>query len=225
MVFSNPLVSCVCLTYGRSELLNELLFCFINQNYSNKELLIVNDQSDIEYYYNNPNVRIFNLKKRFNSLGEKRNFTRDKIKGDFVFIMDDDDIYHSNHILKHVWFHEQFLEYDIVFNKRKYFSEKNGIIVMNNLNIPFNGACIKSEYYKTHEFPNINCGEDIKFIVDAKICALPDDDPTFHYRIGQSTHNISKNDTLCNEIIINSKTSRLIKLNPDLKYNTKLHYK
>ncbi|QDV17105.1 putative glycosyl transferase [Gimesia panareensis] len=88
-----PLISCVMPTYGRPEYLHESLEMFLSQDYENKELLIVNDcpgQTIIGEY---PQVRIINCKKRFHSLGEKRNFAIQEAAGNWIAVWDDDDIY------------------------------------------------------------------------------------------------------------------------------------
>ena len=41
---SLPFVSCLCCTYGRPILLGEAVKCFLDQDYPNKELIIINDQ-------------------------------------------------------------------------------------------------------------------------------------------------------------------------------------
>lgn len=88
-----PLVSCVMPTYGRPEYLHESLKFFLSQDYKNKELLIVNDCPGQTIVGDYPQVRIINCKKRFSSLGEKRNFAIQEAEGDWIAIWDDDDIY------------------------------------------------------------------------------------------------------------------------------------
>lgn len=88
-----PLVSCVMPTYGRPEYLHESLEMFLSQDYENKELLIVNDCPGQTVVGDYPQVRIINCKKRFPSLGEKRNFAIQEAAGNWIAIWDDDDIY------------------------------------------------------------------------------------------------------------------------------------
>jgi len=51
---SNPLVSCLCCTYNRKEPLEEAIQCFVDQDYKNKELIILNDQEGITLKLDNP---------------------------------------------------------------------------------------------------------------------------------------------------------------------------
>jgi glycosyltransferase involved in cell wall biosynthesis len=70
----------------------------------NKELIIVNDQVNIIYQTQEPNIRIFNHKQRFKSLSAKRNFSIQQTSGEFIFITDDDDLYYPQYtevLVKH----------------------------------------------------------------------------------------------------------------------------
>jgi glycosyltransferase involved in cell wall biosynthesis len=229
---NKPLASCICVTYDRPELLKELLYCFLNQDFENKELIIVNDQENIEYSFDDPRVKIFNLNDRFISLGAKRNFCRDKFNGDFVFFMDDDDIYYTNHLSRHINYHLQHIDYDIITNKNCDYSENDENITKTYINVPFNGTCIKADYVKTHYFPHyVSCGEDRIFIEDAKILIMEDDIPTFHYRwntnifhvSGYGNNGIETYDLM--KILNNTKEFKKITLVPELTEQTKMYYK
>jgi len=190
---NKPLASFVCLTYNRQTLLNEILYCFLAQDYENKELIILNDNALIDYYYNDPRVKIFNIKNRFVSLGEKRNFSRAITNGEFIFITDDDDIYYSNHISRLLSYHLDNLDFDIISNTKAHYSEHNNFVQDWNVNVAFNGACIRKEYWLNNEFPkDKSCGEDQDFIKNAKIFHIDDDITTFHYRWGLNIHHISQ---------------------------------
>ncbi|QDT40358.1 Glycosyl transferase family 2 [Gimesia alba] len=89
-----PKASCQCITYGRPELLNEAIESFLRQDYQGeKELIILNDHSDILYEeFDHPEIHVFNIKQRFQSIGEKRNACCGLCTGDVIFPWDDDDI-------------------------------------------------------------------------------------------------------------------------------------
>ena len=94
-----PFISCQCLTYGRVTELEEAIMFFLNQDYPGpKELVIVNDLAEQTLVYDHPEVRIFNLKERFPTLGEKRNFAVEQCRGDFIVVYDDDDGYLPHHL-------------------------------------------------------------------------------------------------------------------------------
>jgi len=229
---NKPLASFVCVTYKRPHLLNELLYCFLVQDYENKELIIVNDEENVEYVYNDPRVKIVNLKKRFSSLSEKRNFSRALTSGEYMFITDDDDIYYSNHMSKLVMHHINNPEYDIVTNAKAHWSIHNVDIADWDIRVPFNGACIKDEYWLSNGFPNNNsCGEDYDFVKNAKVLFIKNDVATFHYRWGMEVQHISglggdgQESYKIAGIINNIKHLRKITLTPILSELTSKYYK
>jgi len=88
-----PKVSCQCITYGRPELLNEALECFLRQDYpGEKELVILNDQAGVKYTFKHPEVNIVNTKYRYATVGEKRNECVKLCSGSIICPWDDDDI-------------------------------------------------------------------------------------------------------------------------------------
>lgn len=93
---SNPLVSCICPTYGRVPydiaMFEECVYWFTRQEYANKELLICNDATNQELVCEVPGVRIINLCERFPTLGRKYNFMVSQAAGDIVLPWEDDDI-------------------------------------------------------------------------------------------------------------------------------------
>lgn len=90
----NKGASCLCLTYGRPALLEEAIESFIRQQWDGpKELIVLNDHPYQELLCDHPEVRIFNLKSRLPTLGEKRNFSVSLARYDQLLIWDDDDIH------------------------------------------------------------------------------------------------------------------------------------
>jgi hypothetical protein len=96
----NPIpISCKCITYGRVDLLEESLYSFLNQKYDGEsEMLIVNDYPEQKLYFDHPKVRIINLDKTFDTIGEKENFAVENCKYDTIAVWDDDDIALPNHL-------------------------------------------------------------------------------------------------------------------------------
>lgn len=98
---SNPKVVVLMLTYGRHKhLTEEAIFSFLNQNYENKTLLIINthpDKIDLSQY---KNITVMNVADTFDLPGQKylfgiQNFPDDT---DLWCVLDDDDIILENHI-------------------------------------------------------------------------------------------------------------------------------
>lgn len=92
------MISVICPTYGRIALLEEAIQSFLNQNYLDKELIIVNDHEHITLKYNHPRVKIINLSTRFPSIGDKRNFCIQQSDGEMIVPLDDDDIMLPNYL-------------------------------------------------------------------------------------------------------------------------------
>jgi glycosyltransferase involved in cell wall biosynthesis len=93
------MISCKCITYGRVNTLNELVYSYINQtDLTDTELVIINDYPLQKLHFDHPNIRIINLDKTFDSIGEKENFAVEQCKGDIIAVFDDDDIALPNHI-------------------------------------------------------------------------------------------------------------------------------
>jgi glycosyltransferase involved in cell wall biosynthesis len=92
-------ISCKCITYGRVEFLEESLYSFLNQEYEDEhELVIVNDYPLQKLVFDHPRVRIFNLDRTFETIGEKENFAVSQCKYDVIAVWDDDDIALPNHL-------------------------------------------------------------------------------------------------------------------------------
>lgn len=85
--------SVICLTYKRSKLLEEAVYSVIQQTLKDWELLIINDYDLQKIRYDHPQIRIFNLEEKFKTLGDKRNFGVEQANGDYIIMLDDDDLF------------------------------------------------------------------------------------------------------------------------------------
>ena len=91
----------VCSTYGRIPYLGRMLSSFINQNYDDKHLVIINDDKNVELCCNRKNVTIINCNQRL-QVPDKRNIGIAHGKYDIIFPMDDDDILTPDRITNHL---------------------------------------------------------------------------------------------------------------------------
>jgi glycosyltransferase involved in cell wall biosynthesis len=92
-------ISCKCITYGRVEYIEESIESFLRQEYDgDSELVIVNDYPLQKLHYEHPKIRIYNLDKTFNTIGEKENFAVSLCKYDTIAVWDDDDMALPNHL-------------------------------------------------------------------------------------------------------------------------------
>ena len=88
-----PKVSCQCITYGRTDLLDEAVQSFLMQDYlGEKELVILNDFNKLSIKCGIPNIKIINLPNRVATIGDKRNLCVQECSGEIIFPWDDDDI-------------------------------------------------------------------------------------------------------------------------------------
>lgn len=94
-----PKVSAYCATYGRVHLLEEAIYSFLMQDYKGeKELIILNDFPKQRLFFDHPEVKVYNYKKKVATLGKKFNETVKFCTGDILFPWEDDDVYLPNKI-------------------------------------------------------------------------------------------------------------------------------
>lgn len=158
------MISCLCMTYGRIPLLEEAVYSFLHQDFKDAEIVIVNDHSGNEVVLEHPNVRIFNVEKRFDTLGEKRNFGVDKCQGEIISVWDDDDIYLPAHLeaaAKVLKNREHFLP------DRYFRSVKNKIKTVVRLYLHPGSSYRKSLWKRVGGYPHRTAAEDRYF--DLKI--------------------------------------------------------
>jgi len=190
----NPLVTCLTCTFNRPLQLGESLKCFLDQDYSNKELIILNDQEDVELFMENcpKNVRIINYPKRFNSLGEKRNYLKSLANGEYCCVWDDDDLFTPFRLSESVDLILRNPNYDILKSKHAFISIDNKTykVATNRFHTQ---AIIKREYMDKTQYPLKSIGEDAAFEKDANIGSI-DIYPSFWaiLRYGMSIYHISQ---------------------------------
>lgn len=178
-------ISWKCTTMARIGLLEETLFSFLNQkNLQDCEMVIVNDYPLQTLIFEHPNVRIFNIKEPFKTIGEKENFTVEQCKGEIIAVTDDDDVYLSNHndnIIKYFVPGTDIMHwYGIYYNQ----PEISDIIFIGNSGMVYS----KEAWLKVGKHPIMNGGGDTVFA--DKIHAIgntifanpPDDEKSAFYR-------------------------------------------
>src|ERR1700752_425901 len=94
-----PLVSCIMPTYDRRGFISQALQQFLQQDYPNRELIIVDDGSDAigDLAENLAGVRYLRLPSR-KSIGAKRNLACQQARGEIIAHWDDDDWYSSDRL-------------------------------------------------------------------------------------------------------------------------------
>jgi glycosyltransferase involved in cell wall biosynthesis len=151
-----------CPTFGRVHTLQECLHSFLIQDYPQDmfELVIVNDYPLQTLHFDHPNVKIFNLKKTFTTIGEKENFTIENCSGDIILTWDDDDIALSNHLKNIDKYWQEGT--DIMFwGNAAYYNEPN----ISSLGGVGNSGMVfsKKAWEKAGKSPILNAGGDMVF--------------------------------------------------------------
>jgi glycosyltransferase involved in cell wall biosynthesis len=102
-----PLISCICVTRGRSNLLKRAIRCFNEQTYPNKELIILYEDDDlttndflvtqsVEAFQNIQAIKI--PRSNDQHLGRLRNLAIQHASGTYICQWDDDDWYHPERL-------------------------------------------------------------------------------------------------------------------------------
>lgn len=105
---SNPLISCLCVTRNKVELISRAIDCFLAQTYPNKELIIIYEDNDnnIKNFLSKvteTTIRCYEVSTNPKlSLGELRNLSLEYSLGEYFCQWDADD-----------WYHNQRLEYQM----------------------------------------------------------------------------------------------------------------
>lgn len=86
------MISVLTITYKRPHLLEEAMESFLQQGVVGAEMVIVNDNIEVDYVYDHPSIRIFNLKERFPSIAAKLEWGYKQCQNYYVYRLDDDDL-------------------------------------------------------------------------------------------------------------------------------------
>jgi len=116
-------------SYNRPEMMKQLVASFINQDYSNKELIISDDSTnksveEVAKKYKNQDVHIHKNKQ---NLGYSKNLLQAMLEatGQFVLILGDDDLLVSRHALSaYVSIFEKYPEVNYIYSNGVQFSNK-----------------------------------------------------------------------------------------------------
>lgn len=92
---NHPLVSCITPTANRQKYLPSCIEYFLNQDYPNKELIILDDgrNSCVNLIPDDTRIKYYYSQDKLGTIGSKRNIAIGKASGEFIVQMDDDDYY------------------------------------------------------------------------------------------------------------------------------------
>ena len=197
------MISVLTLTYKRHHLLEEAIQSFLLQeNPPECEMVIINDNPEVDYVYNYPNIKIINHKKRFPSISAKLEWGFTQCKYDYVYRLDDDDLL-APWALKNVKTDiDNNPGYEIYRSKGMYFFENN--IYKGEDGSVNNGNVYTRTYINRIQFPETSIGEDseLTFGNSSKIYTSSLEH-TMIYRWGMETLHISGMGSVSNEAVLN----------------------
>lgn len=176
------------LTYGRVHLLEEALYSFLQQDFEDKEMIIVNDYPLQKLVFDHPQVKIFNLDETFPIIGQKENFAIERCSGDIIVTGDDDDIalpWHFKNIVKflagNIWEDPDLL----LWGKAVYYNEPEITAITGVGN---SGFCFSKEAWRrVGKSPLENSGGDMTFVNKLRQGKVvnaypPDEEVSWFYR-------------------------------------------
>ncbi|MDT0552272.1 glycosyltransferase [Urechidicola vernalis] len=125
----NPLVSIIIPCFNVTEFIEESVQSALNQDYSNIEIIIVDDGSTEDVHsvvkqFLTESVSFF--KKENGGLASARNFGIDKSNGELILPLDSDDKIHETYVSKAVNIFTQRSEVSLVYSKAALFGAEKG---------------------------------------------------------------------------------------------------
>ena len=139
------LVSILIINYNNAKFLDRAISSCLNQTYNNLEILIFDDNSSdgskniLKKYNKNKKIKyFFNKKKKINvpALDAKNSYYNliSKCKGEFIFLLDSDDCFLKNKVLKIVKLYKSKNKISFIQNLPKIILNKNKSIIKKNKN-------------------------------------------------------------------------------------------
>ena len=228
------MISVLTITYKRHHLLEEAIESFLRQESNTpasnqREMVIINDNSEVDYVFNHPQVKIINHKERFPSIAAKLEWGYKQCKYDNVYRLDDDDLLAPWALDNACVDITNNPDHEIYRSSGMYFFVNNKYEGENsNIN---NGNIYTKAYLDRIKFPDKSGNEDadITYSHNAKIYQSKLKH-TMLYRWGMNTFHISGLGEQPNHVILEhadkvlDNTTGEIKLNPHFKedYYSKL---
>ena len=221
------MISVLTITYKRHHLLEEAIESFLRQENKiptskNREMVIINDNAEVDYVFDHPQIRIINHKERFPSIAAKLEWGYKQCKYDHIYRLDDDDLLAPWGLDNACFDIAHHPDHEIYRSKEMYFFVNNKYEGENsNIN---NGNIYTKAYLDRIKFPDKSGDEDadITFGHKAKIyeSKLPH---TMLYRWGMNTFHISGLGQQPNQVILDhadkvlDNTTGVIELKPHFK--------
>ncbi len=166
---SQPLVSCIMPTFNRREFVPLAIRYFLRQDYENKELIIIDDGTDVisDLVPKDERIRYFRLNER-RSVGAKRNLACENAKGTIVAHWDDDDWYASNRLSIQIDFLSNSNFEICGINKLLYYDLRSKSAYEYNWRAKnylwLSLLCYRRQLWMKNPFPDIRVASDTQFL-------------------------------------------------------------
>lgn len=179
----------MCLTgktpFHVERLLPQAIQCFLNQTYSNRELLLVTEQQSLELqedlYNQAPKaIRMISVPGA-TSVGELRNAGLDAAKGQLAIQWDDDDWHHPERmsIQVNVWLN---MRLPVFFQRQLAYSFVTNTACVREFPDTFIHGTVLHENLTSVRYSHTSMGEDSAFIKQFDAHAVVDNDPCLYLR-------------------------------------------
>ncbi|MGD1097872.1 MAG: glycosyltransferase [Bryobacteraceae bacterium] len=164
-------VSCIMPTYDRRRFIPAAIEYFLRQDYSDAELVIVDDGADpiADLVPDNGRIRYLRLPER-TSVGAKRNLACEQARGEIIVHWDDDD-WHAPHRIRYQVEALQQARLDVCGLRTLLFFDLNtgrawkyGYPPQLRFWISGSTLCYTRAFWAAHRFENINVSEDARFV-------------------------------------------------------------
>lgn len=118
----SPLVSIIIPAYNQAEFLTATIQSVLNQTYQSFELIVVNDAStdntdEVMAHFTDPRLSYIVHEKNLR-LSAARNTGINASKGEIIFLLDSDDLFHPEKLQEHVVFLDDHPEIGVSYNSR-----------------------------------------------------------------------------------------------------------
>lgn len=156
------MVSLIMPVYNAGKYIEEAINSILNQTYTNFELILIDDVSTDNTWskvskYNDSRIKtIHNDKNR--GIAYSRNRGIEVARGEYIALMDDDDISTPDRFEKQVNYLDEHLEYDFIGGRYQTIDEKGNVISENRVAY-YNPNFIKAMFL----FQNVYCNGEMMF--------------------------------------------------------------
>ena len=193
-------------TFRRPHFLPRILACFNRLKYENKKMVIINDDPETRYFYDDPKVDIINIDKHI-PLSVKRNMFP-SWEFDIMFPLDDDDLFLPDRINNHLSQYNEDPELELYRNNLNYLITDSRIIIPNTGSGFHNCSYTRAGFFKSGGYTGFQQSnlDDISFSDNmSKNCKVKVDknfkliDYVYDFN-GHRYHNSGNNHFLMSEI-------------------------